>query len=125
MSKQVFFAAVAVLALLLFGCIQQPAAPSPTPAATASVAVQQPGVAHVRIAGDAFSPQYLTVARGTTVVWTNEDSKPHSIVLPQIDSGPINPGQSFNYSFNEEGVFDYVCGIHSYASESARVTVVS
>ncbi len=63
-----------------------------------------------------YSPSNVRVALGTTIVWTNNDSVPHSIMSGvakalttdqsnttlisdgKIDSGSIAPGQSFQYT---------------------------
>jgi len=46
------------------------------PAAARSDSSQQ-----VTIDNFSFSPATLTVAKGTTVTWTNQDDIPHSIIL--------------------------------------------
>lgn len=53
----------------------------------------------------------LDITPGTTVVWTNEDDEPRSISsisTADINSGPIAPGETYEYTFTETGVFDLV-----------------
>ena len=32
---------------------------------------------------------------------------------PSFDSGSIGPGETFSYTFKQEGTFDYYCSIHA------------
>ena len=52
----------------------------------------------VRMAGLAFAPGTLTVARGSTVVFDNDDTAPHTVTARSggTNSGVINPGGSFS-----------------------------
>jgi plastocyanin len=77
----------------------------------------------VTIKDFAFSPSAITVSIGTTVVWTNEDSVSHTIVSETMvfQSGTMPTGDTFSYTFNDKGSFDYHCGIHP--SMKGTVTV--
>jgi plastocyanin len=87
---------------------------SPTPATTPN---------SVNIQGFAFSPQTLTVAKGTTVTWTNKDSTTHTVTSDDgvWDSGNFANGKTFSYTFNQTGTFPYHCSIHP--SMTAKVVV--
>ncbi len=65
----------------------------------------------------------LTVAAGTTVVWTNEDNMAHTVTAADksFDSGTLDPGAGFSYTFTKAGSFDYICSLHP--SMKGRVTV--
>jgi plastocyanin len=71
-------------------------------------------VSAVTIVDFAFAPQEVTVAAGTTVTWTNEDWAPHTVTATEgsFDSGRLDTGQSFSYSFDESGTFAYFCTFH-------------
>ena len=66
-------------------------------------------------------PESITVKRGTTVTWTNSDSTQHTVTRPLEgggqavgpDSGVLNPGDTYSYTYNALGFFDYRCSIHS------------
>jgi plastocyanin len=62
----------------------------------------------------AFGANPLTVAVGTTVAWTNNDSTIHTSVAngSQWNSGSISPGQTFRFTFSTAGTFSYRCTIH-------------
>ena len=70
---------------------------------------------NVSIMNFAFNPATLNLNKGDTVVWTNNDSVPHQIKSDTLSSlsGPvINNGQSYSYTFNNIGTFNYHCNIH-------------
>ncbi len=70
----------------------------------------------VRIDNFTFSPTPLTIARGVTVTWMNEDDIPHSIYCQSLNlrSHPMDTKESFAHRFDRPGTFDYVCGIHPH-----------
>jgi plastocyanin len=63
-----------------------------------------------------FSPVPLAVKAGTTVTWVNHDDIPHSIVCPvlKMKSHPMDTDETFAYRFEQEGTFDYICGLHPH-----------
>ena len=69
---------------------------------------------------------YLVVKAGTTVTWENRDNTQHTTTStaspPVWDSGILNPGQSFSFTFNTPGTFSYICNVHPMAG---TVVVVS
>ncbi|MFA6042712.1 MAG: plastocyanin/azurin family copper-binding protein [Patescibacteria group bacterium] len=62
----------------------------------------------------AFSPQTISVKKGTKVTWTNNDSVTHIIAgdKNEFASSRIAPGQTFSFTFNAVGSFPYHCDIH-------------
>jgi len=68
----------------------------------------------VIIEGFAFQPATLTVARGSVVTWTNQDSVAHSIAVAGTEGPRLNKGDAWSYTFDRTGTFDYICGIHPY-----------
>jgi len=75
------------------------------------------------IIGFTFKPSTLTVPVGATVVWTNTDPVTHSVTSSNgaWDSGDLPTGQSFTYTFNSTGTYNY----HDkyYPSMTGTVTV--
>jgi plastocyanin len=68
---------------------------------------------------DAFSPNPVQVSAGSTVIWTNDDTQPHTInagenATPSMlfDSPILAPGDTFEYTFTEAGEFPYFCILH-------------
>ena len=81
----------------------------------------QPNVVHAEM--NVFLPHAAKLDSGSTVRWLNDSSVPHNVVGTyamdsssnnlRIDSGFFGEGRSFQYTFEEEGVFEYHCTIHS------------
>jgi plastocyanin len=88
------------------------AASSASPAASAAASVAA-GTA-VTIQGFAFSPATLTVAVGTTVTWTNQDSAGHTVTADDGSwgSGNIARGETFSQTLSKAGTYAYHCAIH-------------
>jgi plastocyanin len=70
-----------------------------------------------------YDPSPLTIMRGTMVLWTNKDSSLHTVTsgLPEqgsvgdlFDSSIISPEETFSYTFNKPGTFDYSCTLHPF-----------
>jgi plastocyanin len=70
------------------------------------------------IAKGKYRPKNLTVKVGTTLTWSNDDSVPQSVTSDApglFDSGLLNPGGTFSYTFSKAGTFPY----HSTATKDA------
>jgi plastocyanin len=112
---------VIAAALLLGGCGtssgQNNSSNSPSSKPSATSQSQQPPAAvseanSINIQGFAFNPGTLNVKKGATVTWTNSDSAPHQIKSATFNSGQLSKGQTFSFTFNSTGTFDYSCSIH-------------
>lgn len=69
----------------------------------------------ITIQNFAFSPATITIPVGTTVVWTNQDSAPHTATADAaggFDTGMLQKGQSGKITFNTAGTFAYHCTVH-------------
>ena len=64
------------------------------------------------------------VAVGTTVTATNEDAATHtwSAVDGTFDSGQLAQGDTFTFTFDEPGTYDYLCRIHPSMTGGLTVT---
>jgi plastocyanin len=69
-----------------------------------------------------FMPSSVKLEAGSSLQWINTSNLPHNIVgvyktssgqETHLDSGSINNGESWKYTFNEEGVFEYHCTTHT------------
>jgi len=86
---------------------------APLAAALAATAVLAASTHDVTIAGLKFAPVQLTVQRGDTVTWKNNDVVPHSATSQgKFDSGTIAPGKSYSRRMDQPGEFDYICTVH-------------
>lgn len=70
--------------------------------------------AKVKIKDFSFHPAKITVAPGTTVVWTNDDSVPHTVTAANgaYNSGELDQGMTFSHTFAKAGDFKYHCSFH-------------
>ncbi len=96
---------------------QAPAAPAATPATLPSTGAggQAAGqTMKVSISNFAFAPKTLAVAPGTTVEWLNNDSTAHTVTADNgaFDSGNLNQGASFKFTFAKAGTYAYYCRYH-------------
>jgi plastocyanin len=77
---------------------------------------QQPAAAtaEAKIDNFSFGPGTLTVAVGTTAVWTNHDDIPHTVVSTDgvFKSKVLDTDEKFSYTFTKAGTFPYFCSIH-------------
>jgi plastocyanin len=88
----------------------------------------------VRIHGMRFEPHHLTVSKGETVEWVNEDAVPHTvtssagmnILRTPLDSPFMLKGDRFAHTFESPGRFEYLCLPHMDQApmREASVTVV-
>jgi len=67
---------------------------------------------NVSIENYSFSPKEAKIKAGTTVVWTNKDPISHSVRMADVQSGELENGQSFEYTFAIPGEYNYYCGLH-------------
>ena len=103
--------AVAILGIVLPLFAAAIVAPTPVRGATHSVEI-----------GDGFfSPASLSVQVGDTVTWTNVDDSPHTVTSEAFDSGNLDAGQTFSFTFTEAGTFSYVCNYHDEMTASVTV----
>jgi len=104
---------LAAIGLVFAAAVVAPLAAAPTTrAAEQSVAVTD----------GAFGPATLTIAVGDTVTWTNTDDSPHTVTAEggAFDSGNLDEGLSFSFTFTEPGTYTYVCNYH----DEMRATIV-
>ena len=99
-----------------------------------STSQTSPGTSAVSILANAaanpsspgFSPNSIHVVIGVnnTVMWTNDDSAVHTVTSTTglFDSGYLNPGQSWTYTFTKDGTYLYHCTLHSWMKGTVIVT---
>ncbi|MDC0199667.1 hypothetical protein OAJ83_02295 [Candidatus Nitrosopelagicus sp.] len=80
---------------------------------------------------DCFVPSNGIINPGGTVVWKNDDSAPHTTTSGKgpangpdgfFDSGLMMPGNSFAWTFEDEGIHDYFCMVHPWMIGKITVT---
>lgn len=80
----------------------------------------------VTIENMAFTPASITVKKGTTVTWANKDPMTHTVTeidgQQGPDSGNLEQGQSYSFTYNTVGTFKYNCSLHTYMTGTVTVT---
>ncbi len=68
-----------------------------------------------------YIPSQIIIGNGKQVIWVNEDSAFHSVTsgfygepTELFDSGYLDPYQSFSFTFDETGIYDYHCTLHPW-----------
>jgi len=95
------------------------AAPKPTkPAGKVDVKVSMKNIQ--------FKPMDITVKKGQTIGWSNDDSVTHNVTKeggPGADfkSDNVNPGGTFQTTVDAPGKINYVCTIHP--NQTGTITV--
>ncbi len=134
-AQYIILGLVVVLLVAACGCTTQNPYGTPTPTATQTTTptqtsigttgtltvTQTPGTMAVTIQNFAFNPASVTLSRGSTVTWTNQDSTAHQIINDAtaaagqgqlFESNPLSQGQSYSFTFQQAGTFPYHCNIH-------------
>jgi plastocyanin len=87
-----------------------------TPSVARVAVVPVAGPDQVVIANFAFGPATLTVPRGTTVTWINQDEDAHTVTAagdkPMFKSPPLDTGDRYAFKFDTPGTYTYFCSIH-------------
>jgi len=79
----------------------------------------------VSIADFAYTPASITVKKGTSVTWTNEDTSQHTVTIDDgtgPHSQPLNKGDTYTYTFSDAGTYKYHCTFHSNMTGTVIVT---
>lgn len=75
------------------------------------------GLYSVNIENFRYNPQEITINVGETIKWTNLDAAKHTIT--SSNDGPLNSAllsqeESYSYTFESKGEFEYYCIPHPY-----------
>jgi plastocyanin len=77
----------------------------------------------ISITAKGFNPETLTVKVGSTVTWSNASKNAESVTSDTaglFDSGSLNTGALYTYTFAQAGTFTY----HSTTTTTLKGTVV-
>jgi plastocyanin len=115
-SRRGLVGPIAGLAMML-------AALPPTAAAQDQPAINIVEGSPTDITSWAFDNTNLTIPAGMTVTWTNTGAQQHTVTADDasVDSGMIDPGNTFTFEFDTPGTFTYHCTPHPWMK--ATITV--
>ena len=80
-----------------------------------------------------YEPPVISIKEGDTIIWKNDDREGHTVTSGKgtgrfgwmsgnkfgeptglFDSDRFNPGESWSYTFEKDGLFRYFCTIHPW-----------
>ncbi len=85
------------------------------------------GTVAMDISNFSYTKPDITVKKGTTVAWTNQDDMQHDVSHDEEKTGApqgelLSKGESYSFTFDTVGEFGYHCTPHPYMK--GKVTVV-
>jgi len=112
MRRAVVLAALMLVAFAVFAIMFHR---NPSPPANAVHVSIIPGAASY---ATGYNPDNITVVIGVndTVIWTNNDNEPHTVTAldGSFNSGNMNPGDTYTYTFTKPGTYPYTCTYHAW-----------
>ena len=77
-----------------------------------------------------FIPSSVSIMKGDTVVWSNDDTAAHTVTSGSPANGPsgmfdsslLIGGKSFEHKFDSSGSVDYFCMVHPWMTGSVQVS---
>ena len=77
----------------------------------------------VNIEKFAYTPNEITIAPGTRIVWTNHDETPHTVTSSDksFASKGMDTDDRFEHIFASEGDFGYICTLHPFMTGVVHV----
>jgi plastocyanin len=72
-----------------------------------------------------FTPNPMTLKKGTRVTWINNDDVPHQIVTPKGQFKPsavLDTNQRFSVTLDKPGTYEYFCSLHPMMQGKIVVT---
>lgn len=76
-----------------------------------------------------YVPAEADIAVGKTITWINYDAAFHTVTSGfydvadgYFDSGHLEAGQSFSFTFDQEGKFQYYCKLHPWMEGVVQVS---
>ena len=72
----------------------------------------------INIERNSFTPADVTVMQTGSLLWVNKDTQVHTVTADNgsFDSGDIQPGSSWGFTFNVIGPHTYHCKYHPEAT---------
>lgn len=103
------------------GCAGSNAATGVDPVVAAGGDTAVAAAVGVRVDQMAFEPASLTVVTGTTVTWVWDTPIAHDVVGDGFRSEILTAG-TYSHTFEEVGVYRYICSLHPSMTGTIEVT---
>ncbi len=117
MKNKLLFILLMVAILALSGCTGN----DDVPDADSDASDEDMEYIEVYIDKYAFHPRSVTISRGDTVRWTNNDSVPFIIKSSIFQSPTLTKNMTFTYTFHERRTYNYYLATHPYTQSGTIV----
>jgi plastocyanin len=93
---------------------QEVSSSSPAPAMEEGIIVSIVG----NSGQNSYNPNPIEIKVGDKVTWINNDSSPHTVTSSSdegnitFDSDVLRRGETFSFTFDQEGQYPYLCTLH-------------
>jgi len=81
---------------------------------------------NVDITNFSFVPEEINIKKGDTVVWTEKDEVPHTVTASNkedlLASDILSKNDTYSFTFDKVGTFNYRCKLHAAMSGVVNVT---
>jgi plastocyanin len=111
MNRLILPGIAGMIALIAAGCSSNSSNPGTPSAQATNVSIV---LNSSNLTTTAYNPNPVTIARGGTVMWINNDTTPHTSTADGglWNSGNLAAGASFSMTFPNTGSFPYHCTLH-------------
>ncbi len=84
-----------------------------------------PGANEVWLEYKMFQPTQLSIAKGTTITFTNKDNADHTAheTSNLFYSGKLHSGDTYKYTFSVAGTYYIYCDFHATTMEQTAILV--
>lgn len=124
MNKKIMAVFIIIIILVMVGFYFLKQASQNTEVSSTQNSENSLGKVSITISNFAFNPKAVTINKGDTITWINNDFIPHQLAsnsLSALHSDIMNDKQTYSFTFNESGTFDYHCVIHPMMKGSISV----
>ena len=88
-----------------------------TPTSTPVIFGHENSTVYIEIKGSEVKPSELRIINGTIVKWKNMDDAQYIINGTNFVSPALNKRDTWNYTFNKTGTFEYSCPDHPWMNK--------
>ena len=101
---------------------------SSTSSTSSTLSPVKTGTVKISARDNVFIPEKVTVAVGSTLVWTNDGRNDHNIIAVgdtpfHVDTENFGPKASYEYVPQAPGTYQYYCSIHGTSTKGMPGTV--
>lgn len=102
-----------------------PVAQAQTTAPSPSAILAPKGEFTVEAYDDFFRPAKITITVGTKVTWVNLGKKDHTVTYGTLFDGDLKVGDTFSFTFDKPGTYQYYCVTHSESDTEGMVGTIT